>query len=90
MTGTFAGALEARHIPVANGQLTAEVAGDIVAEADNVLVIRRIHIVYSLQVDPSQQAAAIEAHSGYSQRCPVYRSLCRAIDITSELRFGAG
>jgi len=90
MTGTFAGALEARHIPVGEGQLTSEVVGDIVAEQDNILVIRRIHLNYTLKIDNTLHKRAAAVHSDYCDRCPVYRSLCWSIDITSELHFAAG
>jgi len=90
MTGTFAGALEARQIPAGDGLLSSEVTGDVVATADRVLVIRRIHIVYFLQADIDLYDLAAEVHTDYRRHCPVYRSLCKAIDITSELRFGAG
>ena len=47
MMGTFGGALEARQIDASNGKLTAEVTGEVETEED-VLVIRRIHVVMRL------------------------------------------
>jgi hypothetical protein len=47
MLGTFGGALEARHIDAANGRLNADVTGEVEAE-DGVLVIRRIHVRFTL------------------------------------------
>jgi len=83
MTGTFAGALEARQIPAGGGRLTSEVRGEIVAE-ERVLVIRRIHIVYHLRADPGQREAIARVHAVHQQSCPVFRSLCKGIEITSE------
>ena len=84
MVGTFAGALEARQIPAGGGRLTAEVRGEIELE-DNVLVIRRIHVVYHLKTAPGQGETIDRAHRVHQQGCPVYRSLHKAIQITSEV-----
>jgi len=86
MTGTFAGALEARHVPAEGGRLSAEVRGEIEAE-DKVLVIRRIHIVYHLLVAADKRETVERVHQVHHRSCPVYRSLCRGIEITSEVRF---
>ena len=85
MTGTFAGALEARHIPAGGGRLTADVRGEIETEG-KVLIIRRIHIVYRLQADPEQRETIERVHAVHHNSCPVYRSLCQGIEITSELQ----
>lgn len=84
MTGTFAGALEARQIPAGGGKLSSEVRGDIVAE-EKVLVIRRIHIVYHLQADPGQREVIERVHAVHHNSCPVFRSLHQGIAISSEL-----
>ncbi len=47
MVGTFGGALEARQIDASNGQLTADVTGEVETE-EGVLVIRRIHVTMRL------------------------------------------
>jgi len=86
MIGTFASALEARHVPVGGGRLSAEVRSEIEAE-DRVLVIRRIHIVYHLLVAADQTETAERVHQAHHRCCPVYRSLCQGIEITSEARF---
>ncbi len=85
MVGTFAGALEARQIPAGGGRLTAEVRGEIELE-DNVLVIRRIHIVYHLTATPGQQETIDRVQRIHHQGCPVYRSLHKGIEITSEVQ----
>jgi len=84
MTGTLAGALEARHIPAGGGRLTADVRGEI-EDVDKVLVIRRIHIVYHLRSGEKDRATIERVHAVHHNSCPVYRSLCQGIDITSEL-----
>lgn len=88
MMGTFAGALEARQIPAAGDRLVAEAVGEIETE-DKVLVIRRIHVRLKLKANAAQRETAERVHGMYKERCPVYRSLCNAIAITSELDFAS-
>lgn len=52
---------------------------------DGVLVLRRIHVAFSLSHAAERAAQARRAHEHYKQRCPIYRSIYRAIEITSEL-----
>lgn len=60
--------------------------GDVEVE-DGVLVLRRIHVVFSLTGAASDKIEAAErAHDVFKAKCPVYRSLYRAIDITTELQ----
>ena len=89
MLGTFAGALEARHIPAGGGRLSAEVRGEIETEG-KVLIIRRIRITYHLQADPAQQETIERVHDVHHDACPVYRSLCAGIEISSELELSSG
>jgi uncharacterized OsmC-like protein len=59
--------------------------GEVEVE-DGVLVLRRIHVGFRLKgVSPDKIAAAERAHEVFKPKCPVYRSLHRAIDITTEL-----
>lgn len=54
---------------------------------EGTLVLRRIHVVFSLEAAaPEAAAAAGRAHEVFKPKCPVYRSLHRAIDITTELQ----
>ena len=79
------GALEARQIAAGEGRLTAVARGEVEVE-DGVLVLRRIHVVFTLkEVEADKAAAAERAHEVFKPKCPVYRSLHRAIDITTEL-----
>lgn len=53
---------------------------------EGVLVIRRIHVRYTLRIDPDADREAIErCHSLHVDRCPVARSIRDAIDISTEL-----
>lgn len=59
--------------------------GEVEVE-DGVLVLRRVHVVFRLtDVAPDKAAAAERAHGAFKEKCPVYRSLHRAIAITTEL-----
>ena len=82
MLGTFGGALEARHIDASNGKLVGEVTGDVEAE-EGVLVIRRIHLSLRL-IAPKEALETVErVHGLYAMRCPLYRTLHKAIQLTS-------
>jgi uncharacterized OsmC-like protein len=82
MTGTFGGALEARKIDASNGRLTADVRGEIEVE-DGVLVIRRIHVDLRLKAPEDTRETVERVHGFFASRCPVFRSLSPAIQITS-------
>jgi len=82
MVGTFGGALEARKIDPNEGRLTADVRGEIENE-EGVLVIRRIHVAFSLRAPESAKEAVERVHGFFANKCPVYRSLHTAIQITS-------
>ncbi|HEY2547042.1 MAG TPA: OsmC family protein [Candidatus Acidoferrum sp.] len=82
MMGTFGGALEARQIDASNGRLTADVSGEVEME-EGVLVIRRIHVTMHL-VAPEETRSTVErTHDLYAMRCPLYRTLHHAIQVTS-------
>jgi uncharacterized OsmC-like protein len=82
MMGTFGGALEARQIDASNGRLTADVSGEVETE-EGVLVIRRIHVTMHL-VAPEETRGTVErTHGVYAMRCPLYRTLHHAIQLTS-------
>ena len=82
MLGTFGGALEARQIDASNGRLTADVTGEVEVD-QGVLVIRRIHVAMRL-VAPEEARETVErVHGIYAMRCPLYRTLYKAIDLTS-------
>jgi len=82
MVGTFGGALEARRIDASNGKLTAEVTGEVETE-DSVLVIRRISVAMRLVAPESSRETVERTHSIYAMRCPLYRTLHKAIQLIS-------
>lgn len=88
LTGSLSRALITRNIPTGDGRLAIEAVGEIECE-EGVLVIRRIRVIAHLQADPAKRGAAEEAVAGYAMNCPVYRSLYKAIDITTRLDFQA-
>src|SRR5882724_6069795 len=49
MTGTLAGALEARHIAAYDGSLETEVEGDIEEGDNKVLLLTKVHIKYKMK-----------------------------------------
>jgi uncharacterized OsmC-like protein len=84
MMGTFGGALEARQIDASNGKLTADVTGEVETE-EGVLVIRRIHVAMRLAAPPEVKETAERVHGIYAMRCPLYRTLHNAIQLTSSV-----
>jgi uncharacterized OsmC-like protein len=82
MVGTFGGALEARQIDASGGRLTADAVGEIETD-DTVLVIRRIHVTMRLRAPEATRETVDRVHGLYAMRCPVYRTLHRAIEISS-------
>jgi uncharacterized OsmC-like protein len=51
-----------------------------------VLVIKRIHVTYHLRLDDGADRAAVQrAFDHHMGRCPVYRSISAAIDVTTSL-----
>ena len=55
------------------------------------LVIKRIHVAYTLRADPAADREKIDrAFERHMPRCPVYRSIHRAIDITTSLNVASG
>ena len=58
--------------------------GEIETE-DHVLVIRRIHTILKLKAEDRHWETARRVHGFFADKCPVYRSLKPAIEITTEL-----
>jgi uncharacterized OsmC-like protein len=66
--------------------LTAVAHGEVETE-DGVLVLRRIHVVFTLAGAAADRIdSAARAHEVFKMKCPVYRSVYRAIDVTTELK----
>lgn len=64
----------------------SEAVGEIEKEGD-VLVIKRIHVTYHLEVDEHQQETAERVHEMHAEHCPVARSIEGAIDVSTSLEF---
>lgn len=59
--------------------------GEVELDGD-VLVLRRVHVRYVLQVDGDVDRAKVDRVMGfYASRCPVHRSLEAAIAFTDEI-----
>ncbi len=82
MLGTFGGALEARQIDASNGKLVADVTGEVEQE-EGVLVIRRIHVEMRLKAPEEARKTVERVHRIYAMNCPLYRTLHKAIQLTS-------
>lgn len=80
MTGTLAGALEARQIPAYGGMLETHVEGDI-EEGDKVLLLTRVRIKYKLTIPRGKREEAERALSLHDSRCPVSQSVQRGIKV---------
>ncbi len=67
------------------GRLTSEAVGEVEVE-DGVLVIKRIHVRYTLRLEEGADREKVDrAFEHHMARCPVYRSIRAAIDCTTEL-----
>lgn len=80
--GTFGGALEPRQIDANNGRLTADVTGEVETE-EGVLVIRRIHVAMRLAAPEDVRDKVKRMHEVYAMHCPLFRTLHKAIQLTS-------
>jgi len=54
------------------------------------MVIRKIHVTYHLEAEKVDREVIDRVHSFHAAKCPVYRSLCGAIDITTEYELDFG
>jgi uncharacterized OsmC-like protein len=81
MTGTLAGALEARQIAAYGGSLETEVEGDIEEGEHKVLLLTRVRIKYRLKIPRGKREQAERALSLHHSRCPVSQSVERGIRV---------
>ncbi len=89
MLGTFAGALAAREISPDEGRASCVSNGEVEIE-DGVLVIRRIHVRFTIRAAEEKRAVIERVHGIFAEKCPVYRSLRNSIQITSSFELQAG
>jgi uncharacterized OsmC-like protein len=52
----------------------------------NVLVIKRIHVIYRLKINPGLRETAEKVHGFHADFCPVARSIKGCVVITTELK----
>jgi uncharacterized OsmC-like protein len=81
MTGTLAGALEARHIAAYNGSLETEVEGDIEEGDNKVLLLTKVRIKYKMKIPKGTRAQAERSLALHHSRCPVSQSVERGIKV---------
>jgi uncharacterized OsmC-like protein len=62
--------------------LTADALGEVESE-DGVLVIRRIHVTLRLEASEDVRETVERVHAMFAMKCPLYRTLHRAIEITT-------
>jgi uncharacterized OsmC-like protein len=65
------------------------VTGEVETE-EGVLVIRRIHVVMKLAAPESARTTIERVHGMYAMRCPLYRTLHQAIQLSSSLELVSG
>src|SRR4051794_10621113 len=82
--GTFAGALEVRHIEVETDSYEVEAVGEVF-DRDGVLVIERITVHYRLAVPADRREEVERVHGFHARFCPVARSLDGGIDVHTTL-----
>ncbi len=81
MTGTLAGALEARHIAAYDGSLATEVEGDIEAGDNQVLLLTKVRLKYTLKIPKGKREQAERSLALHHARCPVSQSVERGIRV---------
>ncbi len=57
---------------------------------DRVLVIKRIHVHYRLEAPEEARETVERVHRMHTVHCPVYQSIHKAIEITTEYELEAG
>ena len=83
LTGTLAGALEARSIPSEPDKITAEVEGYI-ENVENKPLITRVKVKYRLKVPKGQRAEAQRAVDHHEKNCAVSQTIRHGIALEFE------
>lgn len=65
--------------------MTSDARGEVETE-DNVLVVKRIHVIYTLRAPKEARETIERVHGMHAMHCPLYRTLHNAIAITTEVR----
>ena len=86
LIGTFGGSLLRARVPVVPAEaLSGTATGYVEPDDDGVLVLRRVVVSYTLELDEAHRAAAEEVHAMHAGRCPNARSVSPHIEISTEL-----
>jgi uncharacterized OsmC-like protein len=80
LTGTIAGALEARGIRTDREKLGAEAEGRL-EEIDGKLLLTHVTVKYRIKVPKEMRASAERALEHHESRCPVSESVRRGITV---------
>jgi uncharacterized OsmC-like protein len=83
LTGTLAGALEARSIPSESNKISAEVEGYI-ENVENKPLITRVHVKYHLKVPKGRKAEAERVVDHHEKNCAVSQTIRHGIVIECE------
>jgi len=83
LTGTLGSALEARAIPLGEGDLSAEVEGSI-ENVENKPLLTRVHVKYKLKIPKGKKAEAQRALEHHEKSCAVSQSLRHGIRVDWE------
>jgi uncharacterized OsmC-like protein len=89
LLGTLARALRVREVNPDAEHLHMTAVGEHEAE-DGVLVLKRIHVVAHLRAPASKRETVERIFPLFASNCPVHQSICKAIEITTELDFQPG
>src|SRR5918996_3851016 len=95
MTGTLAGALEARHIPAYNDSLEAEVEGDIEEGDDKVLLLTKVQCIgisngILAPILPERHPANTSVASSLPSLAATPRARCRRLPQHGAAAFQSG
>lgn len=69
--------------------LTAQVRGEIEKDG-KVLIIKRIHVAYTLKTDPANRETAERVHGFHADYCPVARTIQGCVEISTSLELVDG
>jgi organic hydroperoxide reductase OsmC/OhrA len=86
LLGTLARALRVREINSDAEHLCMDAVGEHEVE-DRVIVLRRIHVTAHLRAKSSHRETVERLFPLFASKCPVHRSIEKAIAITTELDF---
>ena len=64
--------------------LASEAVGEVELDG-KVLVIRRIHVIYHLKIEPAKRETAERVFGFHAENCPVARTLRGSIAISTAL-----